>query len=351
MATGLPPAARPPDVTRHDSVGGILGPLGIAVGHATDEAGGTGLTVIRGISGPLRAGVALFGRASGSRELPTASPFHLVAGRADAILLTGGSAYGLDATAGVMRWMEEHGRGFDVGVGVVPIVPAAVLFDLSPVGSATARPTAEMAYDACDNASAEQVVEGSVGAGTGATVGKMMSAVPGTPRLLPMKGGFGFSLHSENRLAVAAFATVNAFGDVRAADGTILAGARDAHGNMVDTQRTLAHTANRDVAFSKLTMQNTTLAVVAVSVPMDAASLTQLAHAAGAALFARITPAGTSVDGDVVFAVSPFEDPDPTANPIGVEAMAVEALGEAIERAVRTARGRDGVTGLADGDA
>lgn len=338
-------------MNRLDTLGVDLAPLGIAVGHATDHEGGTGLTVVRGTTGPMRAGVALFGRASGSRELPTASPFHLVNGRADAILLTGGSAYGLDATAGVMRWMAERHRGFDVGVGVVPIVPAAVIFDLAPIGSPTARPTADMAYSACEAASANGVAEGSVGVGTGATVGKLMSAVPHSARLLPMKGGFGCALRRASQVTVGAFAVVNAFGDVRDADGAILAGARDAHGTMIDTQRTLAHSASKDVAFSKLSMQNTTLAVVAVSVPMDAAALTQLAHAAGAALFARITPAGTSVDGDVVFAVSPFEGAEPMADPIGVEAMAAEALGDAIERAVRLARGRDGVVGLADGDA
>lgn len=338
-------------MNRLDALGADLSPLGIAVGHATDDEGGTGLTVVRGAAGPLRAGVALFGRASGSRELPTASPFHLVNGRADAILLTGGSAYGLDATAGVMRWMEERHQGFDVGVGVVPIVPAAVIFDLAPIGRADARPTADMAYAACESASAKGVAEGSVGVGAGATVGKLMSAVPRSAGLLPMKGGFGYAVRRESRITLAAFAAVNAFGDVRDADGVILAGARDAHGAMIDTQRTLAHSPNRDVAFSKLSMQNTTLAVVAVSVPMDAAALTQLAHAAGAALFARITPAGTSVDGDVVFAVSPFESAEATADLIGVEAMAADALGEAIERAIRLARGRDGVVGLADGDA
>ena len=118
-----------------------LSRLNIAVGHSTDEAGATGLTVIRGTDFPMRAGVAMFGRATGSRELPTASPHHLVDGRVDAIMLTGGSAYGLDACAGVMDWMEDYGRGFPVGPGVVPIVPAAVVFDLTPLGRFDARPT------------------------------------------------------------------------------------------------------------------------------------------------------------------------------------------------------------------
>jgi L-aminopeptidase/D-esterase-like protein len=336
---------------KHDSSADAFDftPLGIAVGHATDPDGGTGLTVIRGIHGPLRAGVALFGRASGSRELPTASPFHLVEGRADAILLTGGSAYGLDASAGVMRWMEERGRGFDVGVGVVPIVPAAVLFDMAPLGRPDARPTADMAYEACERARSRDVAEGSVGAGTGATVGKFMAVRPDAPgSLLPMKGGFGAALSGDAGVRVAAFAAVNAFGDVRDASGAIIAGARDASGSFVDTQRVLAAAARRDVAFADIAMQNTTLAVVAVGEPLDSVALTQVARAAGAALFARITPTGTSVDGDVVFAVAPYSDTPASSGPMGLETLAAETLGTAIERAVRLARGSGGVPGLAD---
>src|SRR5690242_21962900 len=124
----------------------------MAVGHATDADGATGLTVLRGITDPLRAGVAVIGHATGSREFLAASSDHLVDGRVDAIMLTGGSAYGLDAAAGVMRWMEERGRGFNVGPGLVPIVPAAVVFDLAPLGKFSARPTGDMAYAATESA-------------------------------------------------------------------------------------------------------------------------------------------------------------------------------------------------------
>ena len=110
-------------------------PLGVVVGHATDADGGTGLTVVRGASAPFRASVAILGRATGTRELDALSPHHLV-DRIDAVVLTGGSAFGLDAAAGVMQWMEERGRGFSVGDGVVPIVPAAVVFDLAPIKEA-----------------------------------------------------------------------------------------------------------------------------------------------------------------------------------------------------------------------
>src|SRR6476660_4449653 len=153
-----------------------FGRLGIAIGHASDERGATGLTVIRGAKGggPLRAGVCVVGRATGSREIAAASADHHVDGRVDALLFTGGSAYGLDAAAGVMRWMEERGQGFAVPGGVVPIVPAAVIFDLVPLGRFDARPTAAMAYAACDGAQPNDIAEGSVGVGTGATVGKIM---------------------------------------------------------------------------------------------------------------------------------------------------------------------------------
>jgi L-aminopeptidase/D-esterase-like protein len=140
------------------SAGTSLLRFGIAVGHSSDVEGATGCTVIRGISAPHRAACAVIGRATGSRELALLTPGHLVE-RVDAVLLTGGSAYGLDAAAGVMRWMEERGRGFPVGPGVVPIVPAAVIFDLLPLGRFDARPTPEMAYAACDSAVSEHIAD------------------------------------------------------------------------------------------------------------------------------------------------------------------------------------------------
>ena len=321
--------------------------LGLAVGHATDERGATGCTVIRGTDGPLRGGVAIFGRATGSRELAAVTPPH-VADRVDAVFFTGGSAYGLDAAAGVMRWMEERGRGHGVPGGVVPIVPAAVIFDLAPLGRFDARPTAEMAYAACEVASASEIAEGSVGAGTGATVGK----IDGPARA--MKGGVGCALVSSGGLHVAAITVVNALGDVRDGSGRIIAGARNTQNGFVDTAARIAGAdESRSERAASLTMQNTTLALVATNLPLERVALAQLARAAGAALFRRITPTGTTVDGDVVFALSRHgggtgsRDNAPLST-LQVEALAVQALEEAIERAVRMARGRDGVPGLAD---
>lgn len=300
---------------------------GLVVGHATDVAGATGCTIVRGESGPFRCGVHVPGRATGTRELALLDPAHLV-DRVDALLFAGGSAYGLDAAAGVMRWMEEHGRGYPVGVGVVPIVPAAVLFDLAPLGRIDARPTAEMAYAACDRARVEETTEGSIGAGTGATVGK----IAGPDR--SMKGGLGVHGLSGGPVHVAALAVVNALGDVCDAGGTILAGARDAQGRWLDSAAYIGRGSDAAARFHDLAGRSTTLCVVATNAALDRVQLGALARAASAALYRRITPVATPFDGDIVFAAAPV-DGVPAA-PTQVEVLATAALEQAIERAVRT---------------
>jgi L-aminopeptidase/D-esterase-like protein len=314
--------------------------LGLAIGHASDPIGATGVTVVRGIDAPFRAGCALLGRATGTRELDALSPRHLV-DRVDAIVLTGGSAFGLDSAGGVMRWMEERERGFPVGVGVVPIVPAAVVFDLAPCGSPTARPTQAMAYEACERAMTSGIGEGSIGAGTGTTVGK----AAGPERA--MKGGVGLTVERSGELHVAALAVVNALGDVRDGQGNIIAGARGEAGGFVDLSRSLAMgSLPAESRFATRALHNTTLAVVMTNAAMTREELAQLAAASSVALGRRITPVGTSYDGDVVFTTSPLHGL--VASPLQVEVLAVAALERAIERAVRTARGRDGIPGLAD---
>ncbi|MDB4880859.1 MAG: peptidase DmpA [Gemmatimonadetes bacterium] len=303
---------------------------GVAVGHATDAAGATGCTVVRGIEGPLRCGVHVVGRATGTRELALLEPGHLVDGRIDALLLAGGSAYGLDAAAGVMRWMEERGRGFDVGAGVVPIVPAAVLFDLLPLGRFDARPTADMGYEACERATTDASDEGSVGAGTGATVGKLAGASA------CMKGGLGGGAADAGRVIVRALAVVNALGDVRDGSGRTIAGARDAGGRWLDGAAIMAQGSERAPAFDALAGHNTTLCVVCTNVALDTVQLASVARAASAALFQRIAPAGTRFDGDVVFATAPMHG-GIAADAGQVEALAVRALALAIERGVKTA--------------
>lgn len=323
--------------------------LGLAIGHASDAEGGTGCTVIRGIEKPFRCGVHVLGRASGTRELETCSPAHLV-DRTDAVLLTGGSAYGLDSAAGVMRWMETRGRGFRTGPGVVPIVPTACIFDLLPLGRFNARPSEDMAFAACEAASPHAVGEGSIGVGTGATVGK----VAGAP--FAMKGGVGIAgLESSGEqgnpaggVIAAAIVVTNAFGDVRDASGHIIAGARNGNGGFLDAERLLRAegTASERRFADNEGRRNTTLGLVAVNIALDKVQLTQLAAAVSAAYYRRITPCGTSFDGDIIFAVSPLEGAGAPMH--SIETLAVAAMEQAIERSVRTAVGRDGVPGLAD---
>jgi L-aminopeptidase/D-esterase-like protein len=302
---------------------------GLAVGHTTDIAGATGVTVIRGIDAAFRAAAVIVGRATSTRQFDAMSPEHVVE-RIDAILLCGGSAFGLDSAAGVMQWMKERGRGFRVGELVVPIVPAAVIFDLGPLGQPDARPTAAMAYDACDRASPRDFGEGSVGAGTGATVGKA-GGIQGA-----MKGGVGAATARGSDLVVSALAVVNAFGNVLDSSGKVLAGARDANNSFLDARAMMADGLVQS-RFRASAAANTTLAVVACSAPLTRMQLRQLASAATAALFSRIVPAGTTVDGDVIFAVSPLQGHP--ADAMAAEALAVGALEEAIERAVLTASG------------
>ena len=315
--------------------GADLRRLGVAVGHATDAAGGTGCTVVRAERGVLRGACAVFGRATGTRELALLEPGHLV-DRVDAVLISGGSAYGLAAADGVMRWMEEQGRGFPVGAGVVPIVPGAVLFDLAPLGRFDARPTPQMGYDACATAATHDIAEGSVGAGTGLTVGKVLGAAGA------MKGGVGIATVEAAGAAACAIAAVNAFGDVCDAEGRVIAGARR-DGGFAGSERVLAEQGLKG-AFGG--GHNTTIAVVVVDGVLDKLALQGVARAAGAALHRRVRPAGSLVDGDVIFALSPIDGAP--ADPVRAEMLVVAALEQAIERAVRQAKGRDGVPGLAD---
>jgi len=317
---------------------------GITVGHWTDLRTATGCTVVLAPAGGMRAACAVRGRATGTREIDALDPRHLV-GHIDAVLLTGGSAYGLGAADGVMRWLKE--RGFPVGpAGVVPIVPTAVIFDfdLAPGSKADRWPTAEDAYRACAAASTE-IPAGSVGAGTGATVGKALG--PGGA----MKGGVGTWATRAGDVVVGALVVVNAVGNVLDGSGRILAGARGADGKLVDA---LAYLAQGGAPFGALSRstggagagRNTTLAVVATNAQLDRVALQSLAHAAGDALARRIVPYGTAFDGDVVFAVSTAAVT--AATQLQVEALAALAVPEAVERAVRLARGMRDIPGLAD---
>jgi L-aminopeptidase/D-esterase-like protein len=308
---------------------------GLRVGHWTHPSGVTGCSVVLAPPGGMRAAAAVRGRATGTRELDALDPRHVV-GHVDALLLTGGSAYGLGAADGVMRWLRARGRGFPVRPGeVVPIVPTAVIFDLGGNGAEAVWPGPDDAVRACD-AAATDFAEGAVGAGAGATVGK----AAGIARA--MKGGLGSWAVRGGKVVVGALVVVNAVGDVRDARGAILAGARDEHG-FLDAQRALAL---GEIPFGggPPSPQNTTLAVVATNASLDKLALQSLAQAASDALARRITPYGTLFDGDVVFAASTAAVAP--ASPLQAEALVAEAVPEAVERAVRLARGTAVVPGL-----
>jgi L-aminopeptidase/D-esterase-like protein len=308
---------------------------GIHVGHWTHPNGSTGCTVILAPPGGMRAAAALRGRATGTRELDPLDPRHIV-GHVDAILLTGGSAFGLGAADGVMRWLRERKRGFPVRADeVVPIVPAAVIFDLGNTGSAPAWPGPDDAARACEAASVA-VAEGAVGVGAGATVGK----AAGLARA--MKGGVGSWAEAAGDVVVGVLVVVNAVGDVRDARGAILAGARDGAG-FLDAQRYVAR-GGQPFGPDPEPQTNTTLAVIATNATLDKTALQAVAHAGSDALARRITPYGTLFDGDVVFAASTAQVSP--ASPLQVEALAALAVPEALERAVRLARGNAVTPGL-----
>lgn len=313
---------------------------GILVGHATDQSGGTGCTVVLAPESGMPCTAFVRGRATGTREIDACRPESL-AGRVDAIVLTGGAAYGLAAADGVARWLEAHQRGFSVGPGLVPIVPAAVIFDLLPFGRFDARPTPQMGGTACETAS-KVVAEGSVGAGTGATVGKALGPMSA------MKGGVGTWSVRYGEVVVGAIAVVNAFGDVTDSAGKIIAGARSDGGGFVGTAAYLAKGGLTRGALSpphRISHHNTTLVVVATNASLNRLELRGVAQAAVDGMARRIMPVGSAFDGDIVFAGSAGTV---QALPIQVEQMAREATEMAVERGVRLAKGRDGVPGLSD---
>ena len=304
---------------------------GIRVGHAQDDEARTGCTVVLG---PFRAAADIRGSATGTREIDAISPFHLVE-RADAILLTGGSAYGLAAADGVMQWLEEQGGdfGYDTGVARVPIVPAAVIFDLA-VGRADRRPDAAMGRAACE-AAGREVREGRVGAGTGATVGMAL----GPDRTMP--GGVGTAAITGSGYTVGALAVVNALGDVLSAQGRIIAGTLDPDGGFAGSAALAREGGSRTPLPPPGTA--TTLCVVATDAPLDRSALRALARAGSTGQARRISPAHTPFDGDVTFAVSPSEPAEaaPPGLKLALGALASLAVGLAIERAV-TAGGSGG---------
>ncbi len=303
---------------------------GVLVGHATDPDALTGCTVII-IEGGAVAGVDQRGGAPGTRETDALQPMHLVE-KAHAVLLAGGSAFGLDAASGVMRFLEENGVGFDTGFARVPIVPAAVLYDLG-IGKATVRPTAEMGYQACKNASKLLPAEGNVGAGTGATVGKIFGMRQA------MKAGIGTSsVDLGGGLIVGAIIATNAFGDVIDPNtGKIIAGARTMDNSaeipFADTLETMKSLLGKTVLhFSS--RHNTVIGAIATNAKLSKDEVNKVAQMAHNGLARAIRPAHTMFDGDTLFALATGKK-KADVNLIG--AYAAECVASAILRSVQQA--------------
>ncbi len=307
---------------------------GIRVGHAQVPGGRSGCTVV---IGPFRGAVEIRGMATGTRELGVLSPYHL-AEEVHAILLTGGSAFGLAAADGVMKWLSEQGRGFETGVAPVPLVPSAVLFDLQ---SQVPTPGPEEGRNACEAASSDPVPEGRKGAGAGATVGKLLGSARTSP------GGIGSTSRVWGGGTVGAMAVVNALGDVVGKDGRILAGARGPAGSPVGSD---ALALQGKGSLSGWPGTNTTLAVVATDLPLSRVALAKVAAMASTAFPRAITPVHTPFDGDLLFALS-TGGPEAPCSPADLMALGVVAR-KLTEGAIRRAvtGGNGGVTGAWGGE-
>ena len=309
---------------------------GVLVGQAQDAAALTGCTVAVFPDGAV-GGVDVRGSASGTRELVVLDAMHLTPA-IHAITLSGGSAFGLDAAGGVMRALEEQGIGFPTPAACVPIVPAAIIYDLG-IGSAGIRPDAAMGYTACQAAASGPVEQGNAGAGMGATVGKLY----GMPQA--MQGGVGTASAQLDNVWVGALVVCNALGDVRdPATGMLLAGTREAPDSLA-----LADTAEqlRRGATPRLDAgTNTTLGIVATNARLSKPQARKLAQLAQHGLVKGLSPAHTLYDGDTVFAVSTGTH---AADPIQLGIVAADLVAESLSAAVKAACSVGGVPGLGDG--
>ncbi len=319
---------------------------GIEVGQVHDLQALTGVTIILCRKGAV-GGVDVRGSAPGTRETDLLHPLNLVQ-KVHAVVLAGGSAFGLDAASGVMKYLEEQNLGFETGAGVVPIVPAAILFDLG-VGRGDIRPTAEMGYRAAASANAGPVEEGNVGAGTGASVGKIFG------NRSAMKSGLGTaSLEIGAGVVVGAIVAVNAFGDViDPKTGDILAGARSVEigslhlgekGYFANTLEVIKTFAGRTV-LSFATKANTVIGVVATNAKLTKSESNKMAQMAHDGLARVIRPAHTMLDGDTIFALSTGQKKSDVTT---VGAFAAETVAAACLRAVRAAKSAGGLPGLGD---
>jgi L-aminopeptidase/D-esterase-like protein len=299
---------------------------GLQVGHFTETRRPTGCTVILTPEGAV-GGVDVRGAAPGTRETELLSPMNAVE-KVHAVLLAGGSAFGLDAAGGVMRWLDEHGAGVQVGPARVPIVPAAILFDLW-VGDVTIRPDAASGYAACQAARTQPPAEGNVGAGTGASVGKLF----GIDRA--MRGGIGTASITVGGITVGALVAVNAIGDVvDPTTGQVVAGARTADGSaLLGSMQALMR---GELPAHMQAGMATTIGVVATDAVLNKAQANKVAQMAHDGLARSINPVHTMTDGDTLFALATGASGLP-GNVTLIGALAAEVMAAAVLRAVRAA--------------
>jgi L-aminopeptidase/D-esterase-like protein len=306
-------------------------PPGFQVGHWSDEPARTGCTVVIAPAG-TRGGVDVRGGGTGTRELEALSPLANAEGP-NAVLLTGGSAFGLGAADGVVRWLEERGIGRPTPAGVVPLVPTAVVFDLAE-GEPGRRPGGDDAYAACLDASTDHVQRGPVGAGTGAAVGKLLG------RERAVRGGVGLaSAVLASGETVSAIAVANAFGDVIAQDGTLVGAPRAEDGRLVSTAQLIAGMPEPPLLAARSGL-NTTLACVCTDASLDKRGCAIAARVASAGIARAVNPAFTLLDGDVTFLLaSGTESPPPPGLALSwaltvVGAVAADVVAAAIRDAV-----------------
>jgi L-aminopeptidase/D-esterase-like protein len=323
-------SAAPADSTTPAHGKGLTDVQGIKVGHHTLTERPTGCTAVLAQDGTA-GGVDQRGGAPGTRETDLLDPVNNVQ-IVNAITLAGGSAYGLDAAQGVMRYLEEQNIGYKVGPGVVPIVPAAILFDLGFGGDWKIRPTADCGYKAAQSATDGRVAEGNVGAGAGATVGKM-----GQGRA--MKGGLGSaSIALPGGLVVAALVAVNAVGDViDPSTGQVIAGVRTEDGKALADARKLLRSGSLLRRVQPRAGENTTIGVVATNAKLTKVQAQKVAQMANDGYARAISPAHTPGDGDTIFSLATGAwNGEPNLSMIG--ALAAEAMADAVVRAVTQAQ-------------
>jgi len=320
---------------------GITAVEGLELGHHTLSERPTGCTVILARAGAV-GGVDVRGSAPGTRETDMLDPVRSPDTRVHAVVLSGGSAWGLEAASGVMRYLGERDIGYRVGSALVPIVPSAILFDLALEDGTPVRPGSDCGYSAAAAASTGPAAEGSVGAGAGATVGKLA----GLTRA--MRGGFGTaSATLPGGLTVAAAVAVNAVGDiVDPATGQIVAGARTEDGRGFADARRLLRSGELGMS-PPPPGASTTIGVVATNASLTKAEATKVAQMAQDGLARTIYPAHTVRDGDTVFSLATGAW-DGTADVTVIGALAAEVMAEAILRAVRLAEGLPGIPSVTD---